>query len=256
MTGDAILSLRGLTRDFGPFRAVDGVSLEIRRGTISGLIGPNGAGKTTLFNMVAGALKPTAGTVALDGHDVTGQPPESLFARGLARTFQIPRPFRRMSVLENLLMAPPAQTGETVLGALFRTSATARQEAAIRDKARGILEFMTLDRVADQPAGQISGGQMKLLELARALMGDPQVILLDEPAAGVNPSLMQILIERIEALNRRGTTFVVIEHNMDFVMRHCDPVIALAEGRIVFQGTADAARADPLLLDAYLGTAA
>jgi branched-chain amino acid transport system ATP-binding protein len=256
MTGDAILSLRGLTRDFGPFRAVDGVSLDIRRGSISGLIGPNGAGKTTLFNMVAGALKYTAGTVALDGRDVTGQPPEALFARGLARTFQIPRPFRRMSVLENLLMAPPAQTGETVLGALFRPAATARQEAAIRDKARGILEFMTLDRVADQPAGQISGGQMKLLELARALMGDPQVILLDEPAAGVNPSLMQILIERIEALNRRGTTFVVIEHNMDFVMRHCDPVIALAEGRIVFQGTADAARADPLLLDAYLGTAA
>jgi branched-chain amino acid transport system ATP-binding protein len=256
MTDAPILSLRGLTRDFGPFRAVDGVSLDIRRGSISGLIGPNGAGKTTLFNMVAGALKPTAGTVALDGQDVTGSPPETLFARGLARTFQIPRPFRRMSVLENLLMAPPGQTGETVLGALFRGAATARQEQAIRDKARGILEFMTLDRVADQPAGQISGGQMKLLELARALMGDPQVILLDEPAAGVNPSLMQILIERIEALNRQGTTFVVIEHNMDFVMRHCDPVIALAEGKIVFQGTADAARADPLLLDAYLGTAA
>jgi branched-chain amino acid transport system ATP-binding protein len=256
MSGDAILSLRGLTRDFGPFRAVDGVSLDIRRGSISGLIGPNGAGKTTLFNMVAGALKPTAGTVALDGADVTGQPPEALFARGLARTFQIPRPFRRMSVLENLLMAPPGQTGETVTGALFRAGATATQEATIRDKARGILEFMTLDRVADQPAGQISGGQMKLLELARALMGDPAVILLDEPAAGVNPSLMQILIERIEVLNRQGTTFVVIEHNMDFVMRHCDPVIALAEGRIVFQGTADAARADPLLLDAYLGTAA
>jgi len=251
-----ILSLGGLTRDFGPFRAVDDVSLDIRRGTITGLIGPNGAGKTTLFNMVAGALKPTSGTVKLNGEDVTGRPPEALFARGVARTFQIPRPFRRMSVLENLLMAPPGQTGETVTGALFRGTVTARQEAVIRDKARGILAFMTLDRVADQPAGQISGGQMKLLELARALMGDPQVILLDEPAAGVNPSLMQILIERIEVLNRQGTTFVVIEHNMDFVMRHCDPVIALAEGRIVFQGTADAARADPLLLDAYLGTAA
>ena len=250
-----ILSLRGLVRDFGPFRAVDGVSLDIRRGTITGLIGPNGAGKTTLFNMVAGALKPSAGTVALDGADVTGSPPEALFARGLARTFQIPRPFRRMSVLENLLMAPPGQTGETVTGALFRRGAVARQEARMRDKARGILEFMTLDRVADQPAGQISGGQMKLLELARALMGDPQVILLDEPAAGVNPSLMRILIERIEVLNRQGKTFVVIEHNMDFVMRHCDPVIALAEGRVVFQGTADDARADPLLLDAYLGTA-
>lgn len=257
MADAPILSLRGLTRDFGPFRAVDDVSLAIRRGTITGLIGPNGAGKTTLFNMVAGALKPTSGTVTLDGADVTGSPPEALFTRGLARTFQIPRPFRRMSVLENLLMAPGAQTGETVTGALFRRGAWVRQERAIRDKARGILEFMTLDRVADQPAGQISGGQMKLLELARALMGDPSLILLDEPAAGVNPTLMQTLIERIEVLNReQGKTFVVIEHNMDFVMRHCDPVIALAEGRVVFQGTADAARADPLLLDAYLGTAA
>jgi branched-chain amino acid transport system ATP-binding protein len=234
MAEGAILSLRGLTRDFGP----------------------NGAGKTTLFGMVAGSLKPNAGRVLLNGDDVTAMPPEALFARGLARTFQIPRPFRRMSVLENLLMAPPGQTGERVSGALFRRAQVARQEAAIRDKARAILDFMTLDRVADQPAGQISGGQMKLLELARALMGDPELILLDEPAAGVNPSLMQILIERIEVLNRQGKTFVVIEHNMDFVMRHCDPVIALAEGRVVFEGTADEARADPLLLDAYLGTAA
>ena len=256
MAEPPILSLQGLTRDFGPFRAVDAVSLEIRRGSITGLIGPNGAGKTTLFNMVAGALKPSAGTVTLNGQDVTGQPPEALFARGMARTFQIPRPFRRMSVLENLLMAPGGQTGETVTGALFRPGTIRRQEAAIRDKARGILEFMTLDRVADQPAGQISGGQMKLLELARALMGDPALILLDEPAAGVNPTLMQTLIARIELLNRQGKTFVVIEHNMDFVMRHCDPVIALAEGRVVFQGSAEAARADPLLLDAYLGTAA
>ncbi len=249
----AILSLKGLTRDFGPFRAVDGVTLDIRRGSITGLIGPNGAGKTTLFGMVAGSLRPTAGRVVLNGEDITGQPPEALFARGLARTFQIPRPFRRMSVLENLLLAPPGQTGETPTGALFRRGAIARQEAALYRKAQEILEFMTLDRVADQPAGQISGGQMKLLELARTLMGDPQVILLDEPAAGVNPSLTRTLIERIETLNQRGTTFVIIEHNMDFVMRHCDPVIALAEGRVMFQGTADEARADTTLLDAYLG---
>jgi branched-chain amino acid transport system ATP-binding protein len=256
MEGAAILSLRGLTRDFGPFRAVNEVSLDIRRGSITGLIGPNGAGKTTLFNMVAGSLKPTSGTVTLDGEDITGRPPEALFARGLARTFQIPRPFRRMSVLENLLMAPPGQTGETVTGALFRRASVAAQEREAREKARHILAFMTLDRVADQPAGKISGGQMKLLELARALMGDPSVILLDEPAAGVNPSLTQILIERIEALNRQGKTFLIIEHNMDFVMRHCDPVIALAEGRVVFEGTADAARVNPLLLDAYLGAPA
>lgn len=253
---DAALSIRGLTRDFGPFRAVDGVTLDIRKGSITGLIGPNGAGKTTLFNMVAGSLKPTAGSVLLNGQDITGLPSESLFSRGLARTFQIPRPFRRMSVLDNVLLAPPAQTGETVLGALFRRSAVAAEEQRLLDKARGILDFVTLDRLADQPAGKISGGQMKLLELARALMGDPSVILLDEPAAGVNPSLTRVLIDRIEQLNARGVTFVVIEHDMDLVMRHCDPVIALAEGQVLFQGTAAEAQANPQLLDAYLGAPA
>ena len=253
---DAVLSLRGLTRDFGPFRAVDGVSLDIRRGSITGLIGPNGAGKTTLFNMVAGSLKPTAGTVTLDGQDITGLPPEALFVRGIARTFQIPRPFRRMSVLENVLLPPPSQTGETVLGALFRRGRVADEEARLMEKAREVLDFVTLSALADQPAGKVSGGQMKLLELARALMGDPKVILLDEPAAGVNPSLTRVLIDRIEELNRRGVTFVVIEHDMDFVMRHCDPVIALAEGRVMFEGTADEARRNPDLLDAYLGAPA
>ena len=247
------LSRHGLTRDFGPFRAVDGVSLDIRRGSITGLIGPNGAGKTTLFNMVAGSLKPSAGTVTLDGRDITGLPPEALFGRGLARTFQIPRPFRRMSVLENVLLPPPSQTGETDMGALFRRGRVAEEEARLIEKAREVLDFVTLSHLADQPAGKVSGGQMKLLELARALMGDPSVILLDEPAAGVNPSLARVLIDRIEELNRCDVTFVVIEHDMDFVMRHCDPVIALAEGRVIFQGTADEARRNPELLDAYLG---
>ncbi len=253
---DPVLSLRDLTRDFGAFRAVDGVSLDIRRGSITGLIGPNGAGKTTLFNMVAGSLRPSAGTVTLDGQEITGLAPEALFARGLARTFQIPRPFRRMSVMENVLLPPPGQTGETVMGALFRRGRVAAEEARLRDKAREVLDFVTLAPLADQPAGKISGGQMKLLELARALMGDPKVILLDEPAAGVNPSLTRVLIDRIEELNRRGVTFVVIEHDMDFVMRHCDPVIALAEGRVMFEGTAEEARQNPELLDAYLGAPA
>jgi branched-chain amino acid transport system ATP-binding protein len=253
---DPVLSLRDLTRDFGAFRAVDGVSIDIRRGSITGLIGPNGAGKTTLFNMVAGSLRPSAGTVTLDGQEITGLAPEALFARGLARTFQIPRPFRRMSVMENVLLPPPGQTGETVMGALFRRGRVAKEEARLRDKAREVLDFVTLAPLADQPAGKISGGQMKLLELARALMGDPKVILLDEPAAGVNPSLTRVLIDRIEELNRRGVTFVVIEHDMDFVMRHCDPVIALAEGRVMFEGTAEEARRNPELLDAYLGAPA
>jgi branched-chain amino acid transport system ATP-binding protein len=253
---DSVLSLQGLTRDFGPFRAVDAVSLEIRRGSITGLIGPNGAGKTTLFNMVAGSLKPTSGTVTMGRTDITGCPPEALFALGLARTFQIPRPFRRMSVLENLMLAPPSQIGETVPGALFRRAHVARQEKALREKALGILDFVTLAHLADHPAGKISGGQMKLLELGRALMGDPSIILLDEPAAGVNPTLTNILIERIRELNNGGVTFVIIEHDMDFVMRHCDPVIALAGGRVMFEGTSEEARSNPELLDAYLGTPA
>jgi len=256
MTETPVLSTRSLTRDFGAFRAVDAVTLDFGRGRMTGLIGPNGAGKTTLFNMIAGELPPSAGQVLLDGQDVTGQRPDMLFRKGLARTFQIPHPFRRMTVLENVMLVPAAQTGETVFGALFRRRSMAAEQDRLREKAMEILAFMTLDKLADQPAGRISGGQMKLLELARALMGDPQVILLDEPAAGVNPSLARILVERIEDLNRRGTSFVIIEHDMDFVMRHCDPVIALAEGRVVFQGTGDEARSDPLLLDAYLGSPA
>ena len=255
MSAPAVLETRGLTRDFGRFRAVDGVSLSVRRGSITGLIGPNGAGKSTFFNLVAGELRPTAGQVFLNGQEVTGLSSDALYGRGLARTFQIPRPFRRMSVLENVMLAPPGQVGETIAGAIFRKRAVREQEERLRARALDLLEFMTLRDLADQPAGKISGGQMKLLELARALMGDPSVILLDEPAAGVNPSLTRILIERIEELNRQGKTFFIIEHDMDFVMRHCEPVIALAEGRIVFQGTAAEAQADPLLLDAYLGTA-
>ena len=254
--GDVILATSGLTRDFSAFRAVDGVSLDIRRCSVTGLIGPNGAGKSTYFNILTGALKPTAGRVTLRGEEVTGLKPDQLFRRGLGRTFQIPRPFRRMSVLENVMLSPTDQTGETMAGALFRAAKVRREEEALREKALDILDFMTLGSLADHPAGKISGGQMKLLELARVLMGDPEVILLDEPAAGVNPSLTNILIERIEELNRRGKTFFIIEHDMDFVMNHCNPVVALAEGKVVFQGTAEEAKANPVLLDAYLGAVA
>lgn len=253
---EALLETRGLTRDFGPFRAVDDVSLTIRRGSITGLIGPNGAGKSTLFNLLTGTLAPTSGSVHLRGEDVTGLSPDRLFARGLGRSFQIPRPFARMSVLENVMLAPLGQRGETILG-LFTAPGTVRaQERAIRDRALEVLDFVTLGPLADHPAGKISGGQMKLLELARVLMGDPDLILLDEPAAGVNPTLTGTLIEKIEALNAEGKTFVIIEHDMDFIMQHCDPVIALAQGRVVFEGTAEEAQADAALQEAYLGTMA
>ena len=253
---DAILSIDGLSRSFGELRAVDTVSLEIRRGAITGLIGPNGAGKSTLFNLLTGALKPDSGSVRLDGQDVTAMSPDRLFAQGLGRTFQIPRPFARMSVLENVMLAPNGQIGETVAGPFLARARMKEQEAAIRKKALEVLDFVTLASLADHPAGNISGGQMKLLELARVLMGDPVLILLDEPAAGVNPVLTETLIGKIEELNRQGTTFVIIEHDMDFVMRHCDPVIALSEGKVVFEGTSEEALANPVLLDAYLGARA
>ena len=250
---DPILSTRDLGRSFGAFRAVDGVSLDIHAGSITGLIGPNGAGKSTLFNLLTGALKPDSGSVHLAGRDVTGLTPDRLFANGLGRTFQIPRPFARMSVLENVMLAPTGQTGETVAGPFLFRAAMQAEEARIRAKALAVLEFVTLGDLADHPAGKISGGQMKLLELARVLMGDPKLILLDEPAAGVNPVLTETLIAKIEELNRGGTTFVIIEHDMDFVMRHCDPIIALAEGRVVFEGTGAEAQSNPVLVDAYLG---
>ncbi len=254
--GEVILSTERLCRSFGSLRAVDDVSLNVRAGSITGLIGPNGAGKSTLFNLLTGALKPDSGSVHLKGENVTGLSPDRLFARGLGRTFQIPRPFARMSVLENVMLAPTGQVGETVPGPFLSRGRMAAEEKRNREKALDVLDFVTLAPLADQPAGKISGGQMKLLELARVLMGDPAVILLDEPAAGVNPVLTETLIGKIEELNRQGTTFVIIEHDMDFVMRHCDPVIALAEGRIVFEGTSDEALANPVLLDAYLGATA
>ena len=250
---DPILSTQALSRSFGTLKAVNDVSLDVRRGSMTGLIGPNGAGKSTLFNLLTGALKPDAGTVQLDGRDVTGLPPNRLFASGLGRTFQIPRPFARMSVLENVMLAPMGQTGETITGPFLFRNKMQTEETRIRAKALEVLDFVTLAPLADHPAGQISGGQMKLLELARVLMGDPALILLDEPAAGVNPVLTETLIGKIEELNRQGTTFVIIEHDMDFVMRHCDPVIALAEGSVIFQGTSAEALANPVLLDAYLG---
>ena len=238
--GDALLTTEGLSRSFGELRAVDGVSLEVAAGSMTGQNGPNGAGKTTFINLLTGV-------------DVSGMAPDRLFGAGLGRTFQIPRPFARMSVLENVMLAPMAQVGETSGGPCLFRGRMRDQERRSRARALEVLEFVTLADLADHPAGQISGGQMKLLELARVLMGDPKVILLDEPAAGVNPVLTETLIAKIEELNRGGTTFVIIEHDMDFVMRHCDPVIAMAEGRVIFQGTSEEALANPVLLDAYLG---
>ena len=251
MTG--LLEIEAATVRFGGFAAVDGASLDVREGTITALIGPNGAGKSTLFNAIAGEHRLDGGSIRFAGQRIDGLPPEAVHGRGVARTFQIPRPFPGLTVLENLMLAAPAQTGEAFWAPVLSSARVRAQEAAIRDKAQDILAFVTLDRLAHEAAGLLSGGQQKLLELARVLMGAPRLILLDEPAAGVNPSLTRVLLDRIVALNDQGTTFLIIEHDMDVVMRHCDPIIAMAQGRVIFEGGAAEARTDRGLLDAYLG---
>ena len=250
-----MLQLENLTRSFGALRAVDGVSFGVARGSITGLIGPNGAGKTTLFNTIAGALKPDAGRILLEGQDIAGMRADQVFHRGIGRTFQIPRPLPALTVRENLLLAPTHQAGERFWAAWLQRAAIRKQEAAYNDKAREVLEFTGLAKLADQPAGVLSGGQQKLLELARILMVDPSLILLDEPAAGVNPVLLESLLERIVELNRRGVTFLLIEHNMDVVMRLCNPVVVMAQGQLVVQGTPEEVRGDQRVVDAYLGGA-
>ena len=251
-----MLQLKGVSKTFGGLRAVDGVGFSVAQGSITGLIGPNGAGKTTLFNIVAGALAPSAGEIRYRGNRIDGLPPHRIHRAGIARTFQIPRPFAALSVLENAMLAPTGQSGERFWNALFRPGRVRLQERANRDKALSVLEFLGLTRVADEPASNLSGGQMKLLELARALMSDPGLILLDEPGAGVNPTLLHAIMDRIAELNRRGVTFLIIEHNMDLVTTLCRPVIVMAGGRVLMEGDAQAVRRDPRVLEAYLGQAA
>lgn len=249
----ALLSIRSITKTFGGFTAIDNMSFDLHPGVIGGLIGPNGAGKTTLFNTIAGLEEPDKGEVLLDGQPIQGRPPHRIFSAGLSRTFQIPHPFREMSVLENVMMVPLNQAGEQFWNNWLRPGTVARQEREIREKAEEIIEFCGLTRVLDDPANTLSGGQLKLLELARVLMADPKIILLDEPAAGVNPSLMVTLVDKIQALNARGYTFLIIEHNMDVVMSICDPIMVMAQGRLLYQGNAAGARKDPDVLSAYLG---
>ena len=248
-----LLVAREVTKDFGGHRAVDGVSFVLERGCIGGLIGPNGAGKTTLFNCLAGHLKPTGGEITLGGVPIAGAPPSRVFAAGLARTFQIPRPFAQMSVLENVMVAPRGQLGERFWANWLRPGAVAAQERRTRDAALHWLDFVGLSALAQQPASVLSGGQRKLLELARVMVAEPQLVLLDEPGAGVNPALLDQIVDKVAALNRAGTTFLIIEHNMDLVMSLCNPVMVLAQGRLLVQGDAAAVLKDERVVEAYLG---
>ncbi|MGR3455982.1 ABC transporter ATP-binding protein [Pseudooceanicola sp.] len=242
-------------KHFGGFHAVDGASLTIREGSITGLIGPNGAGKTTLFNVIAGVLEPTSGRVTMNGADITGLPPHVLFHKGLLRTFQIAHEFSSMTVRENLMMVPGGQSGETLWNAWFRRGAIARQEKALAEKANEVLDFLTISHLADEKAGNLSGGQKKLLELGRTMMVDARIVFLDEVGAGVNRTLLNTIGDAILRLNQeRGYTFVVIEHDMDFIARLCDPVICMAEGKVLAEGTLDEIKANEHVIEAYLGT--
>ncbi len=250
-----MIVVEDLVKTFGGFHAVDGASLTIQEGSITGLIGPNGAGKTTLFNVIAGVLKPTSGRVTMQGADITGLPPHTLFHKGLLRTFQIAHEFSSMTVRENLMMVPGDQSGETLWNAWIGRRRIADEERALQAKADEVLEFLTIDHLKDEKAGNLSGGQKKLLELGRTMMVDARIVFLDEVGAGVNRTLLNTIGDAIIRLNKeRNYTFVVIEHDMDFIGRLCDPVICMAEGHVLAEGTLAEIKANEQVIEAYLGT--
>ncbi len=238
---------------FGGVKVLEAVSLSIGAGDLSGLIGPNGAGKTTLFDILAGERRPSGGRVLLRGSAVENQAAHTRLQAGMGRTFQIPRVFAAMSVLENVMLGCQHHAGERLWANWFASRRVAQIEAGARARAMEILEFVTLSTLAHQPAGFLSGGQRKLLELARVLMAEPRLILLDEPAAGVNPALLEVIIERIAALNRRGVSFLIVEHNMDVIARLCRHVFVLAAGCVLCAGHPHEVTRDPRVIEAYLG---
>lgn len=249
-----MIRVDAVSKHFGGLKAVDNATLGIRPGTITGLIGPNGAGKTTLFNIVAGVYPPTSGRIRLAGEDITGCKPHQLFARGLVRTFQIAHEFSSLTVRENFMMVPVAQAGEQLPRVWLQRRKVFRQEGRIYRQAESVIEFLKLSQVADELAGNLSGGQKKLLELGRTMMVDAKVVLLDEVGAGVNRTLLNDIGDAIIRLNReRGYTFCMIEHDMEFISRLCDPVIVMAEGTVLTEGSAAEVKANEQVIEAYLG---
>jgi len=253
MASPPLLEVSRLRRSFGGVVALAGADLAVAEGSITGLIGPNGAGKTTLFNTVTGALRPDGGSVRFAGQDVTGWRPDQLARVGMARTFQIARGLPRMTVLENLLVYGRDQPGESFLAAVLRPPAARRREEELRAKAIDVMRRLDILAVADNCAADLSGGQKKLLELGRVLMSDPRLIMVDEPAAGVNPTLARRIATHIQDLRRGGITFLLIEHNMGLVADLCDRVVVLAEGRNLAEGSFAEIRSDARVQSAYLG---
>jgi len=249
----ALLSCHQVTRSFYGVQALSGADLEVEPRRITGLIGPNGAGKTTLFNCISGLVPADSGRIIFDGHEITRWRPDRISEVGLIRTFQIARGIPRLSVLENLLLYGAHQPGESLGIALMRTRAMLARETVLYERARSIAGRLNLKRVLDAPAAALSGGQKKLLEIGRALMAEPKLVLLDEPTAGVNPTLQNEIGERLLELPRRGITVLLIEHDMGFIAQLCDPVIVMAEGQVLTQGSFETVRADHRVREAYLG---
>jgi len=248
-----MLEVKSLEKNFGGIRAVDDCTLEVRKESITGLIGPNGAGKTTLFNLVTGFHKPDGGEILFKGERIDGLSPHEIARKALCRTFQIPRELKEMTVLENLMLVPGNQAGERIWNTWFFPGRVRRQEREIRRKAEEVLEFVELIHLKDAYAKNLSSGQKKLLELARTLMADPEMILLDEPGAGVNRSLMKKLVDNIHKLRSQGKTFFVIEHDMNLITDLCERVIVMSKGKELAEGTFEEIKTDDRVIEAYLG---
>jgi len=249
-----ILQIDNLSKYFGGLAAVSNCSLKIKRGSITGIIGPNGSGKTTLFNLIAGNLKTSKGSVLFNNENITDIPSYELFSKGLLRTFQIAHEFTNLTVLENLMMVPGNQSGENLANALLKPSLIKKEEEQIKQKALKVIEFLNLKHLSNELAGNLSGGQKKLLELGRTMMVDAKLVLLDEVGAGVNRTLLKDIGTAILRLNKeQGYTFCMIEHDMDFISRLCNPVIVMAEGSVLFEGTSDEVKKNEKVIESYLG---
>ncbi len=249
-----ILEIYNLSKYFGGLAAVSDCSLKVKKGTITGIIGPNGSGKSTLFNLIAGNLESSKGKVMFNNKNITGLPSHELFSMGILRTFQIAHEFTNLTVLENLMMVPSNQSGENLINALFLRKKFKSEEDEIRNKAYEVIEFLNLKHLANELAGNLSGGQKKLLELGRTMMVESKLVLLDEVGAGVNRTLLKDLGTAILRLNKeKGYTFCMIEHDMDFISRMCNPVIVLSEGSVLFQGTPEEVKNNELVIESYLG---
>ena len=249
-----MIKVSNISKHFGGIKAVNKVDLQIEKGSITGLVGPNGAGKTTLFNLIAGLYKPTYGSIYLENEDITGLESHELFHKGLLRTFQIAHEFPTLTVFENLMMVPAEQIGENIVNTWFKRRQIQAQEKKLQEKAEEVLEFLNIIHLKNEKAGRLSGGQKKLLELARTMMVDAKVVLLDEVGAGVNRTLLRQIGDAIIKLNKeRNYTFCMIEHDMDFISRLCNPVIVLTNGSFLTQGTPEEIINDERVIDAYLG---